>query len=332
MNYRDIVYGEFKITEPVILELINCSAMQRLKDIDQAGYPPLWAKPALSSYEKSYNRFVHSLGVYLLLYIFKAPLEEQIAGLIHDVSHSAFSHCVDYVLAEGKEAEQSHQDNVFDPYARKTEIPDILKKYGLDIDYILDDKNFPLKEKPLPDLCADRIDYSLKTAVVFGEINAREAEYYLNSLTVADGVWFFKDFIIAKKYAELFLKLNREIYAGLPTAIMFRCVGDCLKYSLRRGYITEHDLYQTDKNVIEKIKNNIKHGRRLGELWARMNNKPDVINDPGDFQLSIYVKSRAVDPCFYDQGAIKRVSEKDGEWGGIVENELKPKQYFLKFK
>lgn len=331
MKYKDLVYGEFEITEPVILELINCPALERLKDIDQAGYPPLWAKPAVKGHENSYNRFVHSLGVYLLLFKFKAPLEEQIAGLIHDVSHSAFSHCIDYVLAEGKEAEQSHQDNVFDSYVRRSEIPKILEKFGFDVSYILDDNNFPLKEKPLPDLCADRIDYSLKTAVVFGEISGSEAEYYLNSLTAKDGVWLFKDFISAKKYAELFLKLNREIYAGLPTAIMFRCVGDCLKYSLRKGYITEADLYQTDKVVIEKIKDNIKHDPGLRALWGRMNNKPRAVNNPNDFQASASVKSRAVDPYFKDHGAIKRVSETDSAWASIVKEELKPKQYFLKF-
>jgi hypothetical protein len=72
------------------------------------------------------------MGVYLLLKNYGAPIEEQIAGLIHDASHSAFSHCVDYVLAAGSESEQSHQDNVFDEFVRRSEIPSILKKYSID--------------------------------------------------------------------------------------------------------------------------------------------------------------------------------------------------------
>ena len=43
---------------------------------------------------------------------------------------------------------------------RTSEIPNILERYGFNLDYILDDKNFPLKERSLPDLCADRIDYA----------------------------------------------------------------------------------------------------------------------------------------------------------------------------
>ena len=34
MKYIDRVYGEFEITEPIILELINSAPLQRLKDID----------------------------------------------------------------------------------------------------------------------------------------------------------------------------------------------------------------------------------------------------------------------------------------------------------
>src|SRR3989344_8653454 len=167
MKYTDQVYGKTEITDPVILELISCPALQRLKDIDQAGYLPIWKISDHHINEYDHSRFAHSVGVYLLLRNYGAPLEEQIAGLIHDVSHSAFSHCIDYVLDTGSEKEHNHQDNVFDEFVRKSEIPKILKKYNFGLEYILDDKNFPLKEKDLPDLCADRIDYSLRTAVIF---------------------------------------------------------------------------------------------------------------------------------------------------------------------
>ena len=112
---------------------------------------------------------------------YNASTEEQIAGLIHDVSHSAFSHCIDYVLDIGSEKEHNHQDNLFESFVRKTEIPEIIKKHDFDSEYILDDANFPLKEKDLPDLCADRIDYSLRTAVIFKEADNADINYFLNN-------------------------------------------------------------------------------------------------------------------------------------------------------
>lgn len=324
MHIKDRIYGKFEIAESVILELINSPSLQRLKEIDQAGYfEPYFPGTA-------YSRFEHSVGVYWLLKKYDAPTEEQIAGLIHDVSHSAFSHCIDYVLDAGSQKQHNHQDNVFDDYVKKSEIPEILKKYNLDIEYILDDKNFPLKEKNLPDLCADRIDYSLRTARIFGEI--KSAEYFFSNLTAKNGRWIFEDFESAKKYAELFLKLNTNYYTGLPSAVMYRTVGDYLRYSLSKGYISEKDLYTTDKIVLSKIEPNIKTDSQLKLLFDRMNNKIGFKNDPNDYDVVVFCKSRVVDPLCWNNGKIKRVSEVESGWDDIIKQESKPKQYFLKFE
>lgn len=332
MKYKDRVYGEFEITEPVILELIDSPSLRRLRDIDQAGYRPLWVKPDVDAGEYDYSRFAHSLGVYLLLRKYNSPFEEQIAGLIHDVSHSAFSHCIDYVLDSGSEKEHNHQDNLHDSFVRKTEIPEILKKYGFALEYILNDDNFPLKEKGLPDLCADRIDYSLRTAVIFGELNTADKNYLLDNLTVKDNQWLFKNFDSAKKYAELFLKLNRDYYSGFSSAAMFRTVGDYLRYALQKGYISLNDLYTTDKIVLEKIQKFLDKDGGLKLLWERMNNEVKANNNPNNYDTQVFCKSRIVDPLFKDNGILKRVSEVEPSWGDIIKQESKPKQYFLKFE
>lgn len=332
MKYIDRVYGEFEITEPIILELINCRSLQRLKDIDQAGYRPLWVKPDVNTGEYDHSRFAHSLGVYLFLRRYSVSLEEQIAGLIHDVSHSAFSHCIDYILTIGSEKEHNHQDNLFDSYVRKTEIPEIIEKFGFNLDYILDDKNFPLKEKNLPDLCTDRIDYSLKTAVIFDEINEEDKNYLLENLSTKNNSWVFKNFESAKKFADLFLKLNTVYYSNITSAVMFRTVGDCLKYALQKEYISEDDLYTTDKIVIEKVKRFLDKDEKLKLLWERMNNKVKVSNNPDNYDAQVFCKSRVVDPLFENNGVLKRISEIEPKWSGIVAQESKPKQYFLKFE
>lgn len=324
MFYQDRVYGDFTITEPVILELINSSTLQRLKEIDQVGYfEPYFPGTA-------HSRFEHSVGVYLLLKQYGMAIEEQIAGLIHDVSHSAFSHCVDYVLDAGSEKEHNHQDNVFDDFVRKSEIPGVFKRHNLDLEYILDDRNFPFKEKKLPDLCADRIDYSLRTAVIFREID--NVEYFLDNLVAERGEWIFKNFDSAKKYAELFLKLNTNYYAGLPSAVMFRTVGDCLRYALSKGYISESDLYTTDKAVLSKIEPHIKTDSKLSLLFDRMNNKVSFRNNPDNYDEKVFCKSRAVDPLFKENGEVKRISEVDTGWKEVLAREMTPKEYSIKFE
>ncbi len=288
-------------------------------------------KPNTDIGEYDHSRFAHSIGVYLLLKNYNAPLEEQIAGLIHDVSHSAFSHCIDYVLDSGSEKEHSHQDNLFDSFVRGTEIPDIIKKYGFDLEYILDDENFPLKEKNLPDLCADRIDYSLRDAVIFGELNEKDKEILLDNLITENNNWVFKNFENAEKYAELFLKLNTIHYAGFPSAIMFRAVGDCLKYALQKDYISEDDLYTTDKIVLKKVKSFLNKDEKLKLFWERMNNKVGARNNPKNYDAHVYCKSRIVDPLFLHDKKILKISDFDYKWNEIVQKESKPKEYFLKF-
>jgi uncharacterized protein len=325
MHYEDKVYGKAEITEPVILELINCSTLQRLKEIDQIGYfEPYFPGTA-------HSRFEHSLGVFLLLDKYKAQIEEKIAGLIHDVSHSVFSHCIDYVLDIGSEKEHNHQDNIFDEFVRKSEIPKILKKHNLDVDYILDDNNFPLKEKNLPDICADRIDYSLRTAVIFKELKQKDAQEILDNLIVENNNWVFKNIEFVRKYAELFLKLNIKYYAGITSAVMFRTVGDYLRYALAKDYIEKNDLYGTDKQVLSKIAKYHEQDDNLELLFDRMSNKIGFKNDPNRYDAQVYCKSRVVDPLYKVGKEIKRISEIDKKWKVVLDKEMKPKSYFLKF-
>lgn len=332
MRYKDKVYGNFNITEPVILELLTSPALKRLKDIDQAGYGPLLAKPYKRVGQFGHNRLTHSIGVYLLLKKYNAPLQEQIAGLIHDVSHSAFSHCIDYVLDEGDGRKQNHQDNMHNDFVKKTEIYKILNKYGFDLKYILDDENFPLKEKNLPDLCADRIDYILREGLIFKEITYPEVKNMLENLIVKDNRWVFKNIQSAKKFSRLFLKLNQVYYSGFATAIMFRAVGDCLRYALNKKYITRGDLYATDKIIIAEIKKRSKKDKELNILWLRMNGKIKATQNDCDYDSMVFCKSRIVDPLFMENGKIKRLSTAESNWKKIVKQELKPKKYFLKFE
>ena len=332
MRYIDRVYGEFEITEPVILELIESSALQRLKGIDQGGYRPLWAKPGVDVGRYDHSRFAHSVGVYLLLRQYDASVEEQISGLIHDVSHSAFSHCIDYILENGSEKRHNYQDDMFDAYIRDTEIPTVLKRHGFDPERILDESNFPLRERELPDLCADRIDYSLKTAVIFGDIDDDDKQYILDNLITKNDDWVFRDFESARRYAELFLHINTVHYSGLSSAFMFRAVGDCLRYALQREYISEGDLYTTDDEVIEKVKDFLDTDRELKRLFKRMSNNVEVSNDPDDHDVCVYCKSRVVDPLFMEGKEVGRVSRSDPDLGALIKKELEPKQYFLRIK
>jgi hypothetical protein len=206
-----------------------------------------------------------------------------------------------------------------------------LGKYGLDTKFILDDKNFPLKENKLPDLCADRIDYALRMGVIFGEIGVSIKDDLLHKLRVFNGQWVFGDKASAQRFARLFLRLNTVYLSSFKSAVMFLAVGDCIKCALQKGYVSEADLYTTDKQVLNKVKKIVSKNSELKRLWLRMNNLARPRNCAGGRGTAVYCKSRIVDPLFLQDGHAKRFSQLDPKWAKIVEQELKPKQYFIKF-
>lgn len=326
MILKDIIYGEFEITEPVLLDLLSLPEMERLRYIDQGGH----YKPHAPTIEPFY-RHEHSLGVLLFLRRFGAPLEEQIAGLLHDISHAVFSHCADYAMEGGSEKEHTHQDSTLEGFIKNSQVAKILEKHNISPDYILDDKNFPLKETALPDICADRIDYILRTGIHYVHQSPLEMSYLIDNLEAKDGQWVFKNYESARNFADFFMDMDHRYFSCIESATMFRTVGDALRYALNKNYITAKDFYTTDREVLEKIKNNL-NDPQMALLFDRMDGRVEIINNPQNYDSRVFCKSRAVDPLFIaEDGGVKRVSDIDAEFKIKLAEYLKPKEYFLKF-
>jgi hypothetical protein len=326
MKYQDRIYGIVQINEPVILDLIESLSMQRLKGIDQHGY----FEPYFPG--TRYSRFEHSLGVFILLRKFGALPLEQIAGLLHDVSHTVFSHVADYVFSNGSEEKQNFQDDCLEEFIKESSIPEILKKYKIDYRTLFDDTKFPLKEKELPNLCADRIDYFLRELKVTDKATQEEIDEFIENFTIIDDLWVFKDRNLAKKYAYLFLEINNWFWSGLESAVMFRTSGDLLKYVLEKNVLTKDDLFTTDEEVWIKIKSIMDEDNNLKLLVDRANNKFKFKScDKDNYDLHSLCKSRVVDPLFLENKNLKRVSEIDSEFLKLKEKYSKPKEYYIKF-
>lgn len=326
MKYQDRIYGTIEINDPVILDLMESSSMQRMKGVDQHGYfEPYFPGTA-------YSRFEHSLGVFILLKKFGASLLEQIVGLLHDVSHTVFSHVADYVYSNGSGAKQNFQDEAFKGFIEQSEIPEILKRYRINYRDILDDSKFPLKEKELPDLCADRIDYFLRELKVTNKATQEEIDEFVDNLTVIDNRWVFREKNLAKKYAYLFLEINNWFWSGLESAVMFKTTGDLVKYAIDKKILTKDDLFTTDDAVWAKIRPSTEKDDNLKLLVDRANNKFEYSSrSKDDYDLHAFCKSRVVDPLFLEDKNLKRVSEIDSEFLKLKEKYSEPKEYYIKF-
>ncbi len=324
MKYIDRIYGEIEIVDRVVIDIINTDAFQRLKGVDQAGYFDVYFPGT------KHSRFEHSLGCYSLLHKFGASIEEQLAGLIHDMSHSAFSHTSDYIFESGRGASQNYQDDIFVDFVQKTNIPDILKRHGFSVGYILDEHNFPLQETELPNLCADRIDYSLRGTSVYGLASTLDIDEILKHLHVIDNKWVFDNFAIAKKYAELFKKLNDIYYSNKEAAVMYLRTSRWIKYAIKMNYINYEELFVTDDEVIAKINTHLESDVELQKLWHEMNNPKIVLKKKNSKNVeSVTVKSRIIDPLFLNESIIQHISECDATWINIVVEDSLPKSYYF---
>ena len=329
MKYTDEIYGEVEIDEPVILEIMNSPFFERLKGISNGGYN--FEKLVIDRKTHQYNRFSHSVGCYILVKKFGASLEEKIAALIHDISHTVFSHCIDYALSSMPE-KSAFQDNEFINYINKTDIPSILKKYNFDIDYVLDQRNFSLQERDTPALCADRIDNNLRLMILDLGYDLDRVNYFLDNLIVANNVLAFKNKEVAREFIKDFMRISEGYIAGKPTAIMFFTNSNYIKYSLDKKYIEYDDLFTTEKFVIEKINKNIENDKNLEYLWEEMNSSFLSFSfDEKDYDRKMVCKSPTIDPLFIDGNTLRKISEIDQQYKEELEINRKPKVYFVKY-
>ncbi|MDG3005173.1 HD domain-containing protein [Paludisphaera mucosa] len=244
MQWNDRVYGRVQVDDPEILDLIEGPTFQRLRGIRQAG-PSAIAFPF-----KNVTRFEHSLGVFILLRRLGAPLKEQVAGLLHDVSHTAFSHAVDFLVTS---AEQDHHESLKPILLRRPDVVAALDRLGFVPEDFFDDSRYPLLERPLPWLCADRLDYFLRDGIACQAVHADHAARILGAAAVVDSTIVFTDPDVARLAAGLFDVMNRDWWASDVEAYIYNEFADALRIAFRQGALAEDDLLSEDDKVLAKL-------------------------------------------------------------------------------
>jgi hypothetical protein len=244
----DTFYGPIEVQEPVLLELIDAPIFQRLKNIHQYGVA------YYSTHQEEYNRYDHSIGVFAILRANNASLEEQIAGLLHDVSHTAFSHVGDWVF--GKEnQDKGYQDIIHSMFLEKSGLVEILKKYNFTIDQILPKEElFPALENSLPDLCADRIDYNIQGAYYQGFITHAEAMLIFKDLYFTDNRWVSKSPALMKKLTLFSLFMTQNCWGSPTNHVISRWLADAILRGIDLGCISYEEFhFGTDQAIWDKL-------------------------------------------------------------------------------
>jgi hypothetical protein len=296
--------------------------MQRLKGIHQYG---TWhfINPKLNT-----SRFDHSLGVFFLLRKFNASIEEQIAGLIHDISHLAFSHVIDYVFEDISSQETAEKFN--EEIIKKSEIPNILKEKNIDIDFILDKNNFRMLERSLPDICADRLDYLFRDSIIFGAAENKVVNSMLKSIIVKDGEFVVNNENNAKQIANLFLTMSRKMWVNPLQSASYQILADSIKIALNKKIITEKDFYLTDDTLFKKLKNSM--DSTVTDMLNTLEYLKITEGTKNDYDFHTSGKARYIDPKFLDGKDIMKVSDVDEKFKKDIKEFIKwvSKGFYIK--
>lgn len=303
MIVKDRIYGSFEINEEILIELLNSAPVQRLKNIAQYGVPDEYYM------FKNYSRYEHSVGVMLLVRRLGASVEEQIAGLLHDVSHTAFSHVVDWVLGSGER--EDHQDKIHNEVFVKSSLPGIIEKYGFDWKKISDYKNFALVEQPTPRLCADRIDYALrefKDWAAPGIVNE-----CVDSFVVRGSRIVFSSKPVARKFADAFMKCQMEHWGGAQAALRYTLLSSALKIAIEKNIVKMTDFLKDDRFIMEKVRRSDDAG--INEYLSMLASKKlSIVESPKNPQYILKKKFRFVDPDYSENNRILTLSKTDSDF------------------
>jgi HD superfamily phosphohydrolase len=309
-------YGDFEVEEPVLLELIHSPAMQRLKGIHQYGVVPHML-PC-----EDYSRYEHSLGVWALLRAQERPLQEQIAGLLHDVSHTAFSHFADYFFDYFNEYE-SYQDSIHAWYLEASGIETILEAHGFTLEQAMPKTGrYPAVYQALPDLCADRGDYNIQGAYLRGQLTKEEMLYLFNDLRFEDGKWTLSDISLAEKLGEFSLYMSLYVWNGPHQSHANTLLGFAVGEVIDEGDLEiEALLFGVDKeiwDVLEGSSNPV-----VQDSLQQITSIYDSIEvcQARDATHAYPVKCRGIDPLIrLDNGELKRLSQISPDYAELFQS------------
>ena len=304
MIYIDRIYGRVNIEEGVLMDLISSAALERLHGVMQHGIS------GLIGVTRGTTRFEHTLGVMILARSLGASIEEQIAALLHDVSHTAFSHVIDYVFNDHDE--QDYHEKHKEAFLARSDLPAILLRRGFDWRDFIHDENFTLLEQPQPALCADRLDYFVRDAFDLGLAKWKEVENTLAHLVVHQDRIVSDNLEVARWMGYTFIKADQASWANFREVGLYELTAEAIRYALDHDILSEDDLWETDEAVWSKL-----HTSRDSVLSEKLRlisprTRFEWDEDNPDFRVS--TKLRTIDPDILVEGEVQPLSALDPDF------------------
>ena len=288
---------------PLLAELAGTPPMQRLLHVGMNCGCEYTDFPRFRR-GRHYNRWLHSLGVGLIVWHFTGDPAQAAAGLLHDIATPTFAHVIDFLRGDhlNQEATEAGTREMIDG---SPEIRGILGRYGLTADRVADYHVYPIADNDSPRLSADRLEYTLGNALNYGfadrgSLAALYADLTVSENETGDPELCFRTAETALAFARLALACSR-VYVSDEDRYSMQALSDLLQKAIETGVLSPAELYGTEPPLIEKLQ-----ASPLAPDWAHYCAMSRLLtaDAPPDGRpwRQVPAKKRHIDPLTAGQG------------------------------
>jgi HD superfamily phosphohydrolase len=189
-----------------------------------------------------------------------------------------------------------------------SEIPHILKKYNFDYEHLLvNTATWNLLEQPAPDLCADRVDYTLRDMYTYGRASLEEIEIFLNDFIVHQGKMCLQSIESAEWFVKTYYQEVLGFFMDPLNIYAYDKLSQTLKLALDKKIIMLADFLKEDEELIVLMKSS--NDRQVQSLLKQLHPKVKVRENQTEFDIHQKSKTRLIDPLLYLENRLIRASE-----------------------
>ena len=260
-----------------------------------------------------YSRLDHSVGVALIIWNFTKDKTQTIAGLLHDVSTTVFSHVSDFRKGDAL-TQTSTEEPTTKMILSDSALCKLLESDGIEPKDVVDYHIYPIADNEIPALSADRLEYMYPSGLALdGSWTFEEIAKTYNNLTILKNEenkdeLGFKTIEMAELYCKKFCMIGHILQLN-ENKLCLQLLSQIMSKAVELNVLQEEDFMTlSESKIIEKIESFIsKKTLSLEEQkFATMYNtfrkmtKVEHTNQklPEDeyFCISLKVKQRYINP------------------------------------
>lgn len=301
-------------------EIIMSKEMQRLKHVGQnCGRD--YISNNLNTFNYNYSRLNHSIGVGLIVWNFTKNKTQAIAGLLHDIATPTFSHVIDYYNNDS-ETQTSTESKTEEIIKKSIEINNVLRKHDIKIEEVSDYEMYSIADNKMPQLSADRLEYTIYMGTSRGIITMEEAKEIYNDIVIVKNEFgqdemCFQNIELAKKMTKVALD-NGKYMSGDISTITNNYLSDVLKMAVKSNILLPEMFYEKSEEEIVEILDGLRSGK-IKENWDRFKSFEKIYTTneelKGRYTVKATGKKRYINPLIKTDinGNINRVTYLDKE-------------------